>query len=204
MLSPNLCSNINQLRCYHHPPLTTFICPPYFLIMHAVHCFSWQIKTLQTFSSPLNNPTCNIACSIKNRLSNKGAIQKPFKIGIGRFRILENTFLCMTVMLTIYFNLIYLTWNIWKQVFCCFTVESPKNSWKNMVQRIRRARKCAGKKMSWARNDFMYIAIYKKKNRTQQFLKVITQPCRIRHCLRKFAVLKNFRYVLKIRIKSNF
>ena len=61
------------------PPLTTFICPPYFLIMHAVHYFSWQIKTHQTFSSsPLNNPTCNIACSIKNRLSNKGAIQKPF------------------------------------------------------------------------------------------------------------------------------
>ena len=82
------------------PPLTTFICPPYFLIMHAVHCFSWQIKTLQTFSSPLNNPTCNIACSIKNRLSNKGAIQKPFEMGIGRFRILENTFLCKTVIHT--------------------------------------------------------------------------------------------------------
>ena len=191
MLSPNLCSNINQLRCYHHPPLTTFICPPYFLIMHAVHCFSWQIKTLQTFSSPLNNPTCNIACSIKNRLSNKGAIQKPFEMGIGRFRILENTFLCMTVIHTNnlfqsdLFDLKHMKAGI--LLFQCGVSEKFVENWKNMVQRIRRARKCAGKKMSWARNDFMHIAIYKKKNRTQQFLKVITQPCRIRHYLRKFA-----------------
>ena len=38
---------------------------------------------------------------------------------------------------------------------------------------------------------------FDEKNRTRRkdSLKAITQPCQIRHCLRKFAVLKNFQYI---------